>query len=313
MKNIISTESLDLPFIQQIVAGQEADVPPSARRRLMALLFLAPSTRTRLSMIRACEDIGVKSVVLDTSDLRLKDGESIGDTARALSSYVDGVGIRVHGAFAGSAFPRGHQLFCEFLAGANVPVLNLECDTYHPCQALADAKTLVETFPDIGRRKVVMSWAYAARDHRVPAIPIENCLLFTRLGWNVVLTHPPGYELPEDVISKAASYARASGGTFEQTTDRTKAYQDADVIYARNWMPLHGNSTLGPSEAKKWTLESDVLRQMSADNCRYMHCLPVTRGEEAHSEVIDGSTSLIMQQMKNRVPVQSLLTSYLLG
>jgi len=266
-------------------------------------------------MAKACHDLGMDLTTCSEQDLRCSDGESIADTAAAVSTYADIIGLRIHGRAVGGRYPEGNELTEFFAKNASSPVLNLECDRYHPCQALADLATLRTSFRSIQGRRIVVSWAYSPTAFRVPAVPIETLLLLSRFGTNLTLLHPPNYELEDALIELARQNVEKSGGSLRVSSNRDVACENADVLYARNWAPTPTRSSHLQSDTNtdlpNWTYTSKWLGA-KAPACKYMHCLPVDRGHEASNELVDSAQSLVREQMKNRLVVQRRLLRLML-
>ena len=246
----------------------------------------------------------------------LSDGESIGDTAQALSAFADVLGIRVHAKAVGWNYPKGNELVREFVEASSIPVINLECDMYHPTQALADVATLRKVFGRIGGIRVVMAWAFGGTAMRVPAIPIDVLSLLTRLGAHTTLLCPAEFQLEDRFLDRFRARSTENGASFDVSCDRVRATQAVDVIYARNWSSTHIGENLDDelelhSRYANWTWTETDFRP-AKPTCRYMHCLPVARGLEATDSVIDGPRSLIGEQMRQRRIVQKELLRLLL-
>lgn len=318
VRHILSTEDLSVEEIRKLTAPGEDGESRALRGLTMAMLFFSPSTRTRLSFARACHELQMQSVIVQGADLRVQDGESIRDTAVATSLYSDVVGIRNHGEAVGYVSLQGHQFVSEFAANSSVPVINLECDMYHPNQALADLGAMRVADAGMPRSSVVVSWAYSPTALRVPAVANELLLLLTRFGLNVTLAHPPEFSLDPELVERGRDYARECGGSLQVETDRARACSGARFVYARNWttsqIGVHGVDVERElhSMYRGWKYTEEWLSGV-APNAQYMHCLPVHRGYEATDELIDGRRSLIRQQMVWRLRVQKRILRLVCG
>ncbi len=193
------------------------------------LMFFEQSTRTRNSMEAGLAQLGGHGTFLDTSTMQISHGESAKDTAVILSSY--GHGIAARNCFWGI----GNRFLREMANHASVPVMNLQCDLYHPMQGLADLMTIQEVKTTTKNLKVSIIWAYAESHKKPISVPLTQALLFPRYGMDVTLAYPEGYELPEWVIEKAKKNAEANGGSLRVTNDQEAAYKDADVVIPKNW------------------------------------------------------------------------------
>ena len=284
--------------------------------RTLYSIFYNTSTRTRTSFMSAMTQLGGETHTLDPSGLQASIGEVIKDTAGVLSRYGDAISVRY--CFVKEKYGDGHNVLKEYAKNSGVPVINMECDTYHPCQVLADWQTIRQHFgqDSLKGRKFTVSWSYG-KYIRPVAVPQSLVLLMTRLGMNVCLAHPEGFDLDPKVIQQAKDNAHQSGGNLEITHDMDAAFKDADVVYPKNWGPL----TIMPDMEKaarvsepfkNWKATQERMK-LTKPNAIYMHCLPVDRGLEVENEVIDGPQSAVMEQAENRLHVQKALLSLLIN
>lgn len=263
------------------------------------LMFFEQSTRTRNSMEAGIAQLGGHGNFLDTSTMQISHGEKAKDTAIILSSY--GHAIACRNCFWGI----GNQFLRDMAAHATVPVMNLQCDLYHPMQALADLMTIKEVKKTTENLKVSIIWAYATSHKKPISVPLSQSLLFPRYGMDVTLAHPEGYELPEWVIKQAKENAERNGGTFKVTHDQEEAYKDADIVIPKNWGSWVSNQS---KDVLDDTLESnrhwkctEKLMALTSDTVSYMHALPADRGNEVEDSVIDGKHSIVYQEAENRL------------
>jgi ornithine carbamoyltransferase len=259
--------------------------------RSLGLLFARPSTRTRVSFAVAMEQLGGSAVTLNTSELQLSRGESIEDTARVLSGYLDGLAVR---------WPSQADL--ETLAShASVPVINALTDDEHPCQALADALTIRERFGDLAGVRV----AYVGDGNNVCASLLVAC---SALGAEVVCATPRGYEPGPGALGAAVAF----GGDVTLTDDPHSAVAGAQVVYTDVW------TSMGEEDERErrlrdfagFGLDSDLLAA-AADDAIVLHCLPAHIGEEISGDVLYGGQSAVWQQAENRLHVQKALLALL--
>ncbi|MGH2739137.1 MAG: ornithine carbamoyltransferase [Actinomycetota bacterium] len=265
--------------------------------RSVALIFEKPSTRTRVSFDAAVAALGGHPVVLSSQELQLGRGETIEDTGRTLSLYVDGIVLRTFG-----------QDRIETLArAASVPVVNALSDFEHPCQVLADFLTLREHKDDLA----ALTLAFLGDGNNV-----AHSLLLggAKVGMKVRVATPAGYEPVPQVVQRAERIAADTGGGVDITNDAAEAASGADVLYTDVWASMgqeaeHDERTLvfGPFQ-----LNADVLSR-AADGAVVMHCLPAHRGEEITDDVIDGPQSIVWDQAENRLHTQKALLLMLLG
>ncbi|MCA9030700.1 MAG: hypothetical protein KDA66_07830 [Planctomycetaceae bacterium] len=312
-RSVLSTDDLTDEEIREITS-HAIDRRQSTRSGLFAALFMNRSTRTRLSLVRSCQSIGLLCVTTDGEGLRLRDGESIRDTARAFGVYADIVGIRAHFSPGGLALGEGTQVVREFASACSRPVVNLECDESHPCQALADIFAIRGAFGRCDGLNVAIVWANSQNSSRVPAVPMETIRVCSRLGCHVRVAHPPGYELDATFVAEASKRARSHGGSVEVSHELEQSVSGADIVYARNWVSsgvANEMPDFAGQDYSEWICNSRLM-ECAGGNARYMHCLPVDRGFEVSDDVIDGAQSLVREQMESRVIVQSRLIELLL-
>ncbi len=288
-----------------------------AKGRSLALLFFNPSLRTRTSMEIAAARLGAHSSVIvpgqGTWGFAWEDGtvmdggeaEHIHDAAGVLSQYFDAIGVRLFASLTSREADREERHLKRFERAAQVPVVNLESAYYHPCQALADAACITERFDgNPAGKKFVLTWAYHPR--ALPtAVPNSALLAAARLGMDVTVAAPEGFELDPAVLDMAGSGVSVSRGMDE-------ALDGADVVYAKSWsgsMVYH----LPEAEAAARALHSDW--RVTADRMRrtrdgaFMHCLPVRRGVVVDDAVLDGPQALHLRQAAYRLFAQQAILS----
>lgn len=265
------------------------------------LLFFDKSTRTRNSFEAGITQLGGHAHFIDSSSSQISHGESAKDTALILSSYGHGIAVR-HDLVPGE----GNTYMREIARWADKPVINMQCDVDHPCQTLADLMTMREVFgKDLRGKKIAVSWAYAPSYAKPLSVPQGLCLLMPRFGLDVVLAHPPEYDLMKPVIAAAQANARAAGTKFEIVHDMDAACAQADIIYAKSWgiESLFHEPQRALEISKKyrdWICDERRM-QLAKPNAIYMHCLPADRGNEVTDAVLDGPQSVIYQEAENRL------------
>jgi N-acetylornithine carbamoyltransferase len=232
--------------------------------------------------------------------------EHVREGLPVLASYCDALGIR---AFAEGKDLRYDLAETNFRAMASVvdkPLINLESATNHPCQSLADWKTMEE----IGvpqRAKFVLSWVTHPRVTPI-AVPSATVHMAAHRGMEVVVLRPEGFALPPEIMDKARAAAAASGGTVRETSQRDEALAGAHVLYAKEWgSTTHYGDTAGDAALRAnladWCVRDDWFATTHAD-CKFMHCLPVRRNVAVADEVLDGSRSIVQREAHNRLPAQ---------
>jgi N-acetylornithine carbamoyltransferase len=191
---------------------------------------------------------------------------------------------------------------------SRVPVLNMQCDIYHPFQCLADLMTIIEKKGrDLRRKKVVVSWAYAASYSKPISVPQSLILQMTRFGCDVVLAHPPEFKLMPELLDQARENARKYHVGFDVVHDMDAAFKDADVVYPKSWGLV---TTTGKEDGKRlieayrsWITDQRRMN-LAREDCIYMHCLPADRNLEVTDEVIDGPNSVVYDEAENRLHAQ---------
>nr|WP_173108018.1 ornithine carbamoyltransferase [Bacillus sp. KH172YL63] len=259
--------------------------------KTLAMIFEKSSTRTRVSFEVGMLQSGGHAIYLNSRDIQLGRGESIADTARVLSSYVDGIMIRTFET------EKVEQL-AEY---ASVPVINGLCDTYHPCQALADVLTILELKGKLKGEKVV----YIGDGNNVAH---SFMILCAKLGMDVVVSCPKGYEPAGKIVKETEALAAESGGSFSLIYDPVEAVSSAGIVYTDVW------ASMGQEEEAAKRLEdfngyqvNEELMEHAAEDVKFLHCLPAHREEEVTAAVIDGPSSAVFQQAENRLHVQKAI------
>ena len=263
----------------------------------VALIFEKPSTRTRVSFEVAVAALGGHPVALSSTELQLGRGETIEDTGRVLSRYVDCVVLRTF-----------EQERLEVLAGAaSVPVVNALSDYEHPCQVLADLLTVRDHKGELAGRTL----AYLGDGNNV-----AHSLLLggAKTGMHLRMATPPGFEPIPQVVNRAEEIARDTGGSVSVTNDPQAAAEGADVLYTDVWASM-GQEAEHDERVLVFTAYRIDGRMVdrAADDAIVMHCLPAHRGEEITDEVIDGPRSVVWDQAENRLHTQKALLLWLLG
>ena len=268
------------------------------RGKSLAMIFQKPSTRTRVSFEVGMFQLGGTALYLGSNDIQLHRGETIADTARVLSRYVDAIMARV---FA-------HQDIMDLAKHGSVPVINGLSDLLHPVQALADFYTLRERRGKLEGLKL----AYVGDGNNVCH---ELILGATKLGMAISVAAPAGYE-PNPLILKSAirDAQKAKSPVPVVTTDPMEAVADADVIYTDVWTSM-GQEAEGEKRVAAFQgfMVSSEMMAAARPECLFMHCLPAHRGEEVAAEVIDGPQSVVFDEAENRLHVQKALLLLLLG
>ncbi len=277
----------------QLLRGQEH---PLLRGKTLAMIFEKPSTRTRVSFEVGMWQLGGYALYLSSTDLQLGRGETIADTARTLSRYVNGIMARV---FA-------HQTILDLIQNASVPVINGLSDFSHPCQGLADLFTIYEKKGRLEGLKL----AYVGDGNNVAHSLIEGC---SKMGMNIVLACPKGYEPDPQVVAEGKKTAQSNGSEVMVTHDPDEAVKGADVIYTDVWASMGKEKEHAERVKilKPYQVNSTLVKGGKKDFI-FMHCLPAHRGEEVTDEIADSKNSVIFDQAENRLHTQKALMALIM-
>ncbi len=279
------------------VKAHPGDVADALRRRSVAMIFEKPSTRTRVSFEVAIASTGAHPVALSSQELQLGRGETIEDTGRVLSRYVDAIVLRTF-----------EQERLELLASAaTVPVINALSDFEHPCQCLADLLTIREIKGELAGRTLT----YLGDGNNV-----THTLLLggAKGGMHVRVATPPGFEPIPQIVQRATEIAEGTGGSVLLTNDPREASAGADVLYTDVWASM-GQEAEGDERAlvfPAYRLDQEKV-DVARPDVTVLHCLPAHRGQEITDGVIDGAHSAVWDQAENRLHTQKALLLWLLG
>ncbi len=296
------------------------DIPPlDFMGKSLALLFFNPSLRTRVSFIRAMEQLGGSAIAMDagkdTWKLAFEGGvkmdgdrvEHIREAIPVLGRYCNFLGVRNFGEMKDFAVEKNEPWMREVDRVTKVPFINLESAMAHPCQAFADVFTisrLKKKFP-----KILFTWVNHPK--AVPmAVTHSFLLLASRMGWGLKFLRPKGYELDSKVMQQIKEFTKASRGSFEETDDREKAFEGANVVYAKSWTSIGGYGNPEEETKKKEGLQDWMVTQekiQKTDDAVFMHCLPVRRNVEVTDDVLDSKASIVLDQAENRLHVQKAI------
>jgi N-acetylornithine carbamoyltransferase len=282
------------------------------RDKTLAMLFFFTSTRTRGSFESGMAQLGGHAAFIDSETTQISHGDTAKEIGEIFGRYFDGIAIRQ------CDWQFGNGYLNEVAKASRAPVLNMQCDVYHPFQCLADLMTIMEKKGrDLRRRKVVVSWAYAASYSKPISVPQSLILQMTRFGCDVVLAHPPEFKLMPEIMDQARENAKKYHVGFDVTDDMDEAFKDADVVYPKSWGPLL--TTTGKEEGKALidkyaTWITDQRRMdLTKEDSIYMHCLPADRGLEVADEVIDGPHSVVYDEAENRLHAQKAVMALTMG
>ena len=275
---------------------------PLLRDRVLAMLFFFSSTRTRASFEAGMAQLGGHAQFIESRSTQIAHGDTPREIGEILGRYNDGIAIRNVDWGVGNRYLR------EVAEASRVPVLNMQCDLFHPHQSLADLLTIIEKKGSPKGLTIDISWAYAASYQKPISVPVDLSLLTTRYGMHVRLVHPPEFKLPAEYVDQAAENARRSGGSFELMDDFDAGMKGADVVYAKSWGALLTATTEeeGAATAKRYTdwITDERRIAMAAEDAIYMHPLPADRNVEVADAVIDGPHSVVYDEAENRLHAQ---------
>lgn len=276
---------------------------PLLRDKVLAMLFFFSSTRTRGSFEAGMAQLGGHAAFIESRTTQISHGDTPKEMGEIFGRYFDGIAIR------NVDWGIGNKYLNDVAAASRVPLLNMQCDIYHPFQILADLMTILEKKGrDLRRKKMVVSWAYAASYQKPISVPQSLVLQMPRFGLDVVLAHPPEFKLMPEIMDQAREQARKFGTGFEVVDDMDAAFKDADILYAKSW----GAMVHTPDEKKgaeiiakysSWITDERRVKLAKPDAI-YMHPLPADRNIEVSDAVIDGPQSVVYDEAENRLHAQ---------
>lgn len=298
-KSLISINDLTLEEIYQIFelskTLKEKQLTNQPHRILegktLGMIFAKPSTRTRISFETGIYQLGGIGMYFGPNDLQLKRGETISDTAKVLSRYLNGIMIRTF----------NHQDVVDLARFGSIPVINGLTDLLHPCQVLADLFTILEKKREFRGLKL----AYVGDGNNMAHSLLHGC---SKVGMDVAIATPAGYEPQKEIVNNALRNAAYMGSKVDVTNDPAAAVKDADIIYTDVWASM-GQETEAEERKKKFLkfqVNSSLVKNAKEDYL-FMHCLPAHRGEEVLEEVIDSPHSIIFDEAENRLHVQKAI------
>ncbi len=302
--------------------------PEALRGKVLSLLFLSPSLRTLASFQAAMTRLGGGSFVispdmsihgLETRPGIVMDGtaaEHIREAVPVIASYGDAIGIRAFAERKDLAHDLSEIEFNSLTELVDTPWINMESAMGHPCQNLADWKTLDDLDVPANGGKFVLSWAYHPKALPL-AVPSSTLYTAAKRGMEVTVLRPEGFELPDAVMEKAGKAAEASGGSIVETDDRSEAMENAHVIYAKSWSSTrHYGDRLADQKLREELLDwcvDEPWFENARDDCRFMHCLPVRRGVVVADRILDGPRSVVIPEARNRMLAQMAVLHQMMG
>jgi len=298
-KDLISIHDLTLEEIYQIF-----DVSKSLKQKkltgephrvlegkTLGMIFTKPSTRTRISFETGIYQLGGIGMYFGPNDLQLGRSESISDSAKVLSRYLDGIMIRT---FA-------HKDVTDLAEGASIPIINGLTDLLHPCQVLADLFTILEKREKLKGLKL----AYIGDGNNMAHSLLNGC---SKVGMNISIASPSGYKPNAEIVSDAKKNAKYMGSKVEILDDPVQAVKYADIVYTDVWASMGQESEAVERRKKfmKYQVNPKLVKN-AKDDYLFMHCLPAHRGDEVVNEVADSPNSIIFDEAENRLHVQKAI------
>lgn len=265
--------------------------------KILGMIFKKASTRTRISFEAGMYQLGGHALFLSSEDLQIDRGESIADTAKIFSLYLDGIVIRTY----------SQKEVEELAVNSSIPVINGLTDLHHPCQILSDMFTIMER---LGRLKGVKV-AYVGDGNNIANSWLDGA---SKMGMNLSISSPHRYAPGSEAVRRAISTAKENGGSIKITEDPFEGVKDADIIYTDVWtsMGQEGEHEKRIKDFREFQVNAKLLNA-AKKNVLVMHCLPAHRGEEISSDVIDGDRSIVFEEAENRLHVQKAILEILMG
>jgi N-acetylornithine carbamoyltransferase len=313
-----STEEINA-LLELATRLEQQPEPRALEGKILSLLFLSPSLRTLASFQAAMGRLGGGSFVispdmsihgLETRPGIVMDGaaaEHIREAVPVIASYGDVIGIRAFAERRSLDDDLADREFEKLGSLVDVPLINMESAIQHPCQNLADWKTMDDLEVPAQGGRFVLSWAYHPRALPL-AVPASTVQMAAMRGMDVVVLNPPGFDLPQPVMDKARAAAAASGGSVTETGDRREAMEGAHIVYAKSWSSTqhYGDRLADQAQREElidWCIDDPWFENARTD-CRFMHCLPVRRGVVVTDRVLDGPRSIVLPEARNRMLAQ---------
>lgn len=333
-RDFLALESLSNDELEALLAlaarVKRGEILGGLERKVLAMIFLDPSLRTRTSFETGMFLHGGHAVVvepgkgswtLETEPGAVMDRDTVehmADAARVLSRYADALAVRAFPRGTDWAVTREDRILNGFAQYSDKPVINLESSRRHPCQALADAMTLREKLGETAGKRFVLSWAWHPK--ALPtAVPASAALAAAQLGMEIVVARPDGYELDPDDTALVRKIAQQSGGNAVHiVNDMDEALVGADAVYVKSWGSLKHYGQPQDEAAfraglRDWRLTPERVRATRAGKGIVMHCLPIRRNVEIDDAVLDGPNSVVIDEAENRLHAQRALLLNLIG
>jgi N-acetylornithine carbamoyltransferase len=332
LQNFLKTSDFSRNQLDQLIESalrfkSGADQSKSLAGRSIALVFFNPSLRTRASMQIGVYELGGNAVVLEPGGtswtLEHREGavmdgdktEHVAEFARVLGRYCVAIGVRTFAAMKNWEEERTDPILTAFAKYSDVPIINLESAMHHPCQAMADMMTIQEKL-GAGRKKVLLTWAWHPKPLPM-AVPNSFALAAAQMGHDLVIAHPQGYELDDELVATIKQQAANAGGSVSLTNEIDQGFNDAEVVYAKSWgsRNFYGAAEKDIAERAqyraKWIVDEQKMGR--TNSAVFMHCLPVRRNVIVTDGVIDSASSVVIDEAENRLHVQKAILARLLA
>jgi len=289
-------------------------------------MFFNQSLRTRSTFAAGIQQLGGFHVDLEPGktytparkgfDIPYKT-ERISDVARMLSRVGDAIAIRMYGPPAYWIYGFANATMKEFAQYADIPIINMECDKFHPTQALADLITIKEKFGTFKGLNLTMSWAYSGSIEKPRAVPQSVILAATKMGMNVTLAHPEGFELDPEIIETCKKFASQTSGSFRIVNDFDEGFKGAHIVYPKSWGSVY---CFNYTNEKGETVKKNDLKKAEEVNEKNKHWRTtkkqmelVDRGQEVDDDVIDGPRSVVIDEAENRLHAHKAIMAMIMG
>jgi len=315
-KDLISFEDWTLAEIEYLLnesidlksGWQKGEIIEPLKQKTLFMIFFEQSTRTRNSLEAAMTRLGGHAHDLTQGKMQISHGETPKDTAKVLSRMGEGIAIR------NCFYNSGHAYLNKIAQYADIPLISMQDDIYHPLQVIADYQTIVEHFGDKPRGlKVALLWTYATSHAKPLSVPQSQALFFSRFGLEVSVAFPREFPLQKNIVRKAQENARKAGVRITFTHDPEEAVKDADIVIPKNWggfAYFEGDYHDDPETAQQMQANLDrhqdwicdrKLFSLAKKNARIMHALPADRGKEITDDLLDSAHSIIYDEAENRI------------
>ncbi len=288
------------------------ELTPILRDKVLAMLFFFSSTRTRGSFEAGMAHLGGHAAFIESKSTQISHGDTPKEIGEIFGRYFDGIAIR-HVDWG-----IGNKYLNDVAKASRVPVLNMQDEIYHPFQCLADLMTIIEKKGrDLRKKKMLVSWAYAASYQKPLSVPQSLILQMPRFGLDVTLALPPEFKLMPDIMAQAEEQARKFNTKFEVVDDMEKGFKDADIVYAKSWgaMLTTTDQEEGAKIIKKYEswITDERKMKLAKPDAIYMHPLPADRNIEVTDAVIDGPNSVVYDEAENRMHAQEAVMALVMS